>query len=227
MSSKELYSFEGIMGSVTRLASVFIIISLLSKTISGGSSFMFELPDKEKFCVVERFEGPVRYIFEYRVIRGGNNDVDASVKSPNGKVLYSESKMKRDRFDFETSRGEYTFCFGNEFSTFAHKVVYFSLRPYDLDSLAGEAGIKRPIVRTSAESSCEQIHETMTHVVEFQRDYRLRESIGRHIAEGLNRIVSWWCLTQGCFILVAGLGQVLVLKRFFTEKAANACKPVA
>lgn len=188
---------------------------------------MFELPDKEKFCLVERFDGPVRYIFEYRVIRGGNNDVDASVKSPNGKVLYKHSKMKYDRFVFETSRGEYTFCFGNEFSTFAHKVVYFDLRPEELDSLAGEAGIKRPFVRTAAESSCDVIHETMTSVVEFQRDYRLKESIGRHIAEVLNRIVSWWCLTQGCFILIAGFGQVFILKRFFTEKAALVCRPVA
>ena len=216
------------MAAMARLTCILIIISFsLGKTRAGGSSFMFELPDKENFCVVERFDGPVRYVFEYRVIRGGNNDVDASVKSPNGKVLYNEAKKKRDRFEFETSRGEYTFCFGNEFSTFAHKVVYFSLRPQDLDSLAGEAGVKRPFVRTSAESSCEGIHETMTHVVEFQRDYRLRESIGRHIAEVLNRIVSWWCLSQGCFVLIAGLGQVFVLKRFFTEKAGHACKPVA
>lgn len=215
---------------MTKLSFILIIIiwTALCKAHAGGTSLMFELPDNEKFCLSESFDGPLKYIFEYRVIRGGNNDVDATVKSPNGKVLYKQSKMKNDKFVFETSRGEFSFCFGNEFSTWAHKIVYFDLRPEELDSLAGEAGIKkRPFVRTAAEASCDGIHETMTSVVEFQRDYRLKESIGRHIAEVLNQIVSWWCLTQACFILVAGLGQVFILKRFFTEKAGEVCKPVA
>ena len=204
-----------------------IVWIALCEAHASGSALMFELPDSEKFCFSERFEGAIKYIFEYRVVRGGNNDVDATVKSPNGKVLYKQSKMKSDRFVFETSRGEYSFCFGNEFSTWAHKIVYFDLRPEELESLALESGLKRPFVRTASESSCDGIHETMTSVVEFQRDYRLKESIGRHIAEGLNRIVSWWCLTQGCVILLAGFGQVFILKRFFTDRASDICRPMA
>ena len=212
---------------MARIMYLFVITWLkLCKAHASGTALMFELPDTERFCFSERFEGPIKYIFEYRVIRGGNNDVDAIVKSPNGKVLYKQSKLKGDRFVFETSRGEYSFCFGNEFSTWAHKVIYFDLREEELSSLAGEAGVKRPFVKTAAETSCDAVHETLTSVVEFQRDYRLKESIGRHIAEVLNRIVSWWSITQGCFILLAGFGQVILLRRFFTDKVEDSCRPL-
>ena len=221
----ELSSKSTIMAKFTLLLTIAWIA--LCEAHASGSALMFELPDTEKFCFSEYFNGPVKYIFEYRVVRGGNNDVDAQVKSPNGKVLYKQSKMKGDRFVFETSRGEYSFCFGNEFSTWAHKVVYFDLREEELSNLAVEAGNKRPFVKTAAETSCDGIHETLTSVVGFQRDYRLKESIGRHIAEGLNRIVSWWSVTQGCFIFLAGLGQVIMLKRFFSVKTEDICRPPA
>ena len=52
----------------------------------------------------------------------------------------------------------------------------------------------------------------------FQRKYRIRESIGRHLAEQLNKMVSWWSLGQSLVVLLCGIGQVLVLRTFFTDK---------
>jgi protein ERP2 len=59
----------------------------------------------------------------------------------------------------------------------------------------------------------------MSAVVENQRDYRLKEAIGRHIAEGLHSKVWWWSVGQSMIILLIGFGQVLILKTFFTEKS--------
>ena len=71
----------------------------------------FELPDKEQACFFQKFEGSTRYVFSYEVIRGGNLDVDASVESPNGLTLHEQTKTKKGLFEFETSYGDYKFCF--------------------------------------------------------------------------------------------------------------------
>ncbi|XP_062567358.1 transmembrane emp24 domain-containing protein 3-like [Saccostrea cucullata] len=211
----------------TRLGSVplvflFITFAIISDENVSSASLIFELPDKENYCFSEDFDGVTvgkRFKFQYKVIRGGNNDVDAKVISPNGLVLFRESKNHEGEFVFDASRGEFRFCFGNEFSTFTHKIVYFELINMEISNLAVEAGDKIPTVKTSAEASCDVIHERMSSVVNYQREYRLKEAMGRHVAENINKGVSWWSVGQTFFILLAGVGQVLLLKTFFSEKS--------
>ncbi|KAL4237935.1 Transmembrane emp24 domain-containing protein 7 [Mactra antiquata] len=201
--------------------SSFLVCVVMFGVQAYGTALTFELPDKRRFCLSERFEGPKDYIMDYRVIRGGKNDVDVFVKSPNGKILHKKKQVHDGTFEFESSRGDFSFCFSNEFSSWAHKVIYFDLRPRDVDSLAGEAGIDKPFAKTTSENSCDEIHEKMSAVVKHQRDYRLKESIGRHLAEVMRTHVSWWAFTQTLAILMAGLGQSFILKRFFTEKSST------
>lgn len=67
-----------------------------------------------------------------QVIAGGNYDVDMELLSPSGSVLYKETKQQYDSYTWTTdTRGEYKFCFSNEFSTFTHKQVYFNLQVGD------------------------------------------------------------------------------------------------
>lgn len=48
------------------------------------------------------------------------------MQAPNGHSLYEEKKTQFDSHTFVTEEtGTYSLCFSNEFSTFAHKVVYF------------------------------------------------------------------------------------------------------
>lgn len=67
-----------------------------------------------------------------QVISGGHYDVDCYVEDPNGKTIYQETKKQYDSFTHRTElKGVYTFCFGNEFSTFSHKIVYFDFQVGD------------------------------------------------------------------------------------------------
>lgn len=212
--------------NVTFIAFVYLVLCTVN---ANGTALTFELPDRRRFCLNERFEGPKNYILEYRVIRGGKQDVDVHVKSPNGKILHKNIQAKEGHFEFESSRGDFSFCFSNEFSTWSHKVIYFDLRPAELESLAGEAGVVKPFVRTSSENSCDEIHEGMTSVVKHQRDYRLKESISRHLAELLRTHVTWLSVIQTVAILITGLGQSFILKRFFkvTEEPSCAQQTIA
>ena len=70
------------------------------------------------------------------MVTGGQYDVDAMMKSPSGAVIYREKRKQYDTFSWTSDRaGAIEFCFSNEFSTFAHKVVYFDFMAGDDDPL--------------------------------------------------------------------------------------------
>lgn len=68
------------------------------------------------------------------------------------------------------------------------------------------------------ETSGSVIHENMKTVIDYQTHHRLRESQGETFAEGLNTWVLEWSLGQTAMILLVGIGQVVVLRSFFTDK---------
>jgi len=51
----------------------------------------------------------------------------------------------------------------------------------------------------------------------FQVNYRTNEARGRFAAEELNRRVLWWSTMEGLIILFSSLGQVFILRRFFSD----------
>ena len=205
----------------TTLLFVLTTLAVVKNACCVTQSLTFELADNERTCFFEDFQGSARHVFEYSVLSGGMTDVDASLESPNGKILYKETKRKQDSVHFETSPGTYQFCFSNEFSTFTHKVVYLSVRPEKTNTLASDVGDDKPTVNTQAEESLEAIHRAFIETVSYQTDYRLTEARGRHMAEELNKGVQWWSFLEAWVILITGLGQVFVLRAFFTDQKAS------
>ncbi|OWF56834.1 transmembrane emp24 domain-containing protein 7-like [Mizuhopecten yessoensis] len=200
-----------------------LIVLFLScyESVASGTALTFELPETEKVCFTEKFRDMTAKLLVYKVLRGGNNDINVWILSPNGKVVYRADRTTEDKVLFDSSYGEYQFCFDNEFSAFSHKVVYFDVRKEQIDNLAVEAGNAVPTVKTAAESACDNIHEVMTMVVDYQRDYRLTEVMGRYVGEVINNGVMWWSVGQTFIVLIIGFGQVFILKTFFTEKSTK------
>ena len=194
------------------------LLTLCSVCDSLPVQLTFELPDNEKMCFFQHFKGSKKYNFNYEVLKGGNFDIDVSVTSPNGKILYKETRKMHDEVDFESSIGAYSFCFSNEFSTISHKTIFLSLEEEELDSLAVEAGNESPTAHTQMESSLENIHRSASQVVGYQTEYRLNEARGRFIAENLNQRVQWWSVGQSIIIFIVGFGQVFILKALFSER---------
>lgn len=212
-----------------RLFLLTFLVVILGTRLSVGhesSGLTFELPDNEKMCFHEDFEGSKKYIFEFRVLSGGNNDVDVRVHSPTGKLLYDANKRKTGVYSFDISWGTYSFCFSNEFSSFTHKIVYFEVRPEEHKQLAVEGGKKSPSANTQLEESMETVHSHSTEVMKYQKLYRLNEANGRYQAEQLNQQVQWWSLAQSVIILFTGLGEILILKRFFSDRSQPAISPL-
>ena len=68
------------------------------------------------------------------------------------------------------------------------------------------------------ETSAVGIHESLKIVADYQTHHRLRETQGRIFAEELNERVQFWSIGQSVIILLVGIGQIIVLKSFFTDK---------
>ncbi len=67
-------------------------------------------------------------IRKYQVQSGGSFDVDYSVVGPGDRVIMDGTKERQGDFVFTAqSVGEYRFCFNNDMSTFAEKMVDFEI----------------------------------------------------------------------------------------------------
>ncbi|XP_062357441.1 transmembrane emp24 domain-containing protein 3 isoform X1 [Cinclus cinclus] len=174
------------------------LAALLGALGAGGTELTLELPDSAQRCFHQELESGIKFSLDYQVISGGHYDVDCYVEDPNGKTIYQETKKQYDSFSHHTDiKGVYTFCFSNEFSTFSHKIVYFDFQ---------------------LESACVTIHEMLNAVIDSQTHYRLREAQDRSRAEELNGRVSYWSVGETLILFVVSIGQVMLLKSFFTEK---------
>lgn len=68
------------------------------------------------------------------------------------------------------------------------------------------------------EASAQDIHKSLSTIIDYQTHHRLRETQGRKRAEDLNERVLWWSIMETLAVITIGIGQVFVLKNFFTEK---------
>eukprot|EP00112_Aurelia_sp_Birch-Aquarium-sp1_P004190 Seg1474.10 transcript_id=Seg1474.10/GoldUCD/mRNA.D3Y31 product="Transmembrane emp24 domain-containing protein 7" protein_id=Seg1474.10/GoldUCD/D3Y31 len=169
----------------------------------------FELEDNAKQCFYEVIKKDTKSTLEFQVVTGGHYDVDVTLKDPNGKLCCT-SKQDAGQFrrfsEAKQILGEYVFCFGNEFSSFAHKTVYLDFQAGEEAPLVASMG-KHHTALTQLETSASNIHEALKVVIDYQTHHRLREMTGRDEAEYLNERVQYWSIGQTVTIVVVSLLQ--------------------
>ena len=205
----------------------------------------FELRQHDKMCFHEELKMDVAATLEFQVktlslsrivdesflpnqvIYGGQFDVDMILRGPDDNEIYSTQKKQYDSHTFSaTKAGVYSFCFSNEFSTFAHKTVYFdfyveSQEDAIRDAMAGEGVGGADHTVTQLESSLLTIHDNLKVINDYQTHFRLREAQGRAIIEHVWERVTYWSIGETFLIVFVGFGQVFVLRRFFAEKRSS------
>ncbi|XP_025916519.1 transmembrane emp24 domain-containing protein 3 [Apteryx rowi] len=195
-----------------------VLLCALQAGRAAGTELTFELPDSDKHCFHEELERGLKFTLDYQVVTGGHYDVDCYVEDPNGRTIYKETKKRYDSFPHRAEiKGVYTFCFSNEFSTFSHKIVYFNFQVGDEPPILPDMS-NRVTALTQMESACVTIHEALKTVIDSQTHYRLREAQDRNRADDLNGRVSYWSVGETIILFVVSIGQVMLLKSFFTEK---------
>lgn len=198
------------------------LLMLITCWVSSLATEMeIELPDNAVQCFYEHIESGQRCFLEFQVTRGGNFDVDVVLYAPGDQIIYQKQRKQYDSIDFTTTvTGEHYFCFSNEFSSFTHKVIYFDFATGSEDPITDEIG-KTHKAFTQLEVSVMKIHEALTLIHDYQTHHRLRESKGKDTAEYLNERVQYWSLGESMLLVLVGLCQVFILRRFFANKRSQ------
>ncbi|CAH8821599.1 unnamed protein product [Trichobilharzia szidati] len=208
---------------------LFLLQLLLILSEAYPRRLTFELPDNEAICFYEDLPASKQYVFSYHVIHGGQNDVDIKIKDPRQQVVSNVERGTEDDITFKTAstNGTYSFCFSNEFSSISHKLIYFEIRPEDYETLAEEAGLPvYPTVMSLLESVVEVLHHFLSRAESLEIELKNRDYGDFLVAEDLNAAVFVWSVIITVVVVVTTLGQVTILKNFFSEKKVAYSSPM-
>uniref|UniRef100_A0A5S6Q857 GOLD domain-containing protein n=1 Tax=Trichuris muris TaxID=70415 RepID=A0A5S6Q857_TRIMR len=209
------------LGEVMRLYARFsflllLLLLLCAASLCGGVELTFELPDNQVQCYYEEIGKGVDFVLEFQVITGGQYDVDLAVESPSGQKLFSETRKQFGSFSWKTvESGTYKVCFSNEFSTFSHKMVYMDWQVGDVPALPK---VDHQKMMGLMEVVAGNIYDKLKQVDDYQTHHRLNEATGRKFAEELNDGVLVWSVGQTIVMVTIGIGQVMILKSFFSDR---------
>ncbi|KAI4148216.1 MAG: hypothetical protein LQ341_001646 [Variospora aurantia] len=149
---------------------------------------------------------------------GGSFDIDYTVVGPNDKVILEGSKERQGDFVFTAKeQGEYRFCFNNEMSTFAEKMVDFEIavenesRDAQLPSKQGTS----PQQTSALEESILKVSRDLSTINRNQKYFRTRENRNMSTVKSTeNRIFNFSVAESALMVSMAGL-QVFIVRFFF------------
>ncbi|XP_060708832.1 transmembrane emp24 domain-containing protein 3-like [Hemiscyllium ocellatum] len=181
----------------------------------------FELADREIQCFYEELQKDAKCNFVFQVVAGGHYDVDCFIEDPRRRMIYRKHKIRQDSLAVKVElSGVYSFCFGNQFSTFSHKKIYFHLEVGEEIPIFATAEGKDSAL-TQLEASCLSIHTALRSVMNMQTQQRVQALIDHLHAEDMNSHIIYWASSETIILFLVTVGQVIILKRFFTDKRAN------
>ncbi|KAF2105657.1 emp24/gp25L/p24 family/GOLD-domain-containing protein [Lophiotrema nucula] len=193
------------------------IISSLLAAVSA-TALTYKLEAHEKACFFSNVENKgTKVAFYFAVQSGGSFDVDYSVVGPNEKVILDGTKERQGDFVFTANdAGEYRFCFNNEMSTFAEKIVDFEI------AVENEARAQLPSKQGSSpeqtsvlEESILKLSAQLSTVSRNQKYFRTRENRNFSTVRSTEkRIFNFSIIECGMMVVMAGL-QVFVVRFFF------------
>ncbi|KAL1956847.1 hypothetical protein VTO42DRAFT_6797 [Malbranchea cinnamomea] len=184
----------------------------------SATALTYKLEANEKACFYTWVDSPPSKIaFYFAVQSGGSFDVDYSVVGPGEKVILDGTKERQGDFVFTAqSVGEYRFCFSNEMSTFADKMVDFEIaveneQRAQLPSRPGASAEQASAV----EESIFKISGQLSTISRNQKYFRTRENRNFSTVQSTERrIFNFSVIESLMMVTMAGL-QVFIVKFFF------------
>ncbi|KAF2791096.1 hypothetical protein K505DRAFT_409445 [Melanomma pulvis-pyrius CBS 109.77] len=196
------------------------ITSLLAYFTSAvyATALTYKLDAHEKACFFSTVEHKgTKVAFYFAVQSGGSFDVDYSVVGPTEKVILDGTKERQGDFVFTANDvGEYRFCFNNEMSTFAEKMVDFEIAVENENraQLPSKQG-SSPEQTTVLEESIIKLSAQLSTISRNQKYFRTRENRNFSTVRSTERRIFNFSLMEGALMVtMAGL-QVFIVRFFF------------
>ncbi|KAL8729775.1 MAG: hypothetical protein Q9166_004498 [cf. Caloplaca sp. 2 TL-2023] len=163
-------------------------------------------------------EKGLKLAFYFAVQSGGSFDVDYSVVGPSEKTILEGTKERQGDYVFTAKeQGEYRFCFNNEMSTFAEKMVDFEIaienesKDAKLPSKQGTS----PEQTSALEESILKVSRDLSTINRNQKYFRTRENRNMSTVKSTeSRIFNFSVMESALMVSMAGL-QVFIVRYFF------------
>ncbi|KAK7206234.1 emp24/gp25L/p24 family/GOLD-domain-containing protein [Myxozyma melibiosi] len=197
------------------------LLTLLSLFVSyvSATALTYSVAANERACFyADVKQTGVKVAFYFAVQSGGSFDIDYAVTSPTLKLILEGEKERQGDFVFTANEvGEYRFCFLNEMSTFAEKLVDFEIAVENEDR--AELPIK-PATATEdvspLENSIHSVSGKLTTISRTQKYFRTRENRNFATVKSTENRIFWFQIVESVAIVAMALGQVAIVQYFFT-----------
>ncbi|CAJ1060100.1 transmembrane emp24 domain-containing protein 5 [Xyrichtys novacula] len=217
---------------ILRVLSVFValfsdrLVVLARFSQSMDSDFTFTLPPGRRECFYQTMKKDASLEIEYQVLDGAGLDVDFSISSPSGQVLYSDYRKSDGVHTIETEDGDYMLCFDNTFSSVSEKLIFFELILDNMDTDEDPDDWKEYVHGTDIlDMKLEDIMDAINNVkarlgksVQIQTVLRAFEARDRNLQESnFDRVNFWSVINLIVMMLVSGV-QVYLVRSLFDDK---------
>ncbi|KAF9438616.1 hypothetical protein BGZ76_006515 [Entomortierella beljakovae] len=206
------------IASMVLMALVAILsLSTITKPVDA-TSLTYNVGAHERACFYAWADVPKKKIgFYFAVQSGGDFDIDVEVKNPRETKLLSLEKERQGDYVFTANEvGEYSFCFSNDMSTFAEKVVDFEIvleHEKREKQEAESSGVKAQA--ETMEESLFRLTSSISYAERMQKSIKTRESRSYATVVSTESRIFWFSLTESSMIVLMSAFQVFVVRNFF------------
>ena len=199
-----------------------IITLLYYITAVSATALTFTLSPNEKQCFYAFNTNTNNNIGYYFAVQaGGSFDINYTIKAPNQLIIVQEEKQRQGDYLFNADQiGEYEFCFDNEMSTFAEKVIDFEIKTSEEEE---EKNVKANLPNTPKENkavenmqlSVEKIERKLTFLENSLNYYKTRNNRNQSTVKSTESRIFWFSLFDLILMVAMAAFQVSVVKFFF------------
>ncbi|ODV87892.1 hypothetical protein CANARDRAFT_228267 [[Candida] arabinofermentans NRRL YB-2248] len=195
----------------------FICIFSLLIAYVNATALTFTLQPSAKSCFYIFTTEPKSKIGYYFAVQaGGSFDIDYSIKAPDGKYIVQEEKKRQGDWIFNAeTAGEYEFCFSNEMSTFAEKVVDFEVKLDDDFKASLPDAPTENIAVEGMQRSIKNIEDKLASLQNTLHYYKTRNNRNQSTVRSTEGRIFWFSIFDVILMCSMAVLQVLVVKFFF------------
>lgn len=186
--------------------------------LCSATALTYKLEASEKACFYSNVEQPnTKVAFYFAVQSGGSFDIDYTVTGPDQRVIMQGNKERQGDFVFTANVvGEYTFCFSNDMSTFAEKLVDFEI------AVENEARAELPSKKgtpseqtTALEEVLHKLSGQLSTISRTQKYFRTRENRNFSTVRSTESRIFYFSVIESLMMVSMACLQVFIVRFFF------------
>lgn len=201
---------------LTLLTIPFLLIASVA-----GTALTYRVEPHERACFFAwNDEAGQKVAFYFAVQSGGSFDIDYVVTDPRERIVVEGDRERQGDFVFTGNDvGEYSFCFANDMSTFAEKLVDFEI------TIENEPRAELPVPKggmaqdhtSEVEESIFRLSGSINSVARTQKYFRTRENRNFSTVKSTERRIFWFSVFESLVIISMSALQVFVVRTFFSN----------